>query len=303
MYLKPGDIIPNNLKQVFFYTISPYQKGSTHAVLNLLQKGKLSEDDLNIIRFLYENRVATLSLLGMQFPNISANKLQEHLEAMIPDRFINQFMLVDSTEKEHVFQKDALTFYTIDWNAVTLLSMLGNEEQARNWSASQLLMSSDKVRKCLIAIEYKILIEKKLQSKTLSYHSFPVYVWDKRKTIIPYGEMILSDGKKQHSYIIDVFTHYDFFLGDATGISEKLLRYSQFLGTTSKFYFAEEPVLIGLCDDIPTVQRAASLMNSMGLMTCRVTTLELAEKDLETSLVRYDAEKGLVRTRNMLFSC
>jgi len=34
-----------------------------------------------------------------------------------------------------------------------------------------------------------------------------------------------------------------------------------------------------------------------------VTTLELAEKDLETSLVRYDAEKGLVRTRNMLFSC
>ena len=301
MYLKPGDAIPRDLKQVFFYTVSPYQRGSANAVLNILQKGKLTEDDLDILRFLYENRTATLPLIAKRFPHLSEDMVQERLDALIPDRFVNRFMLADSTKKEPVFQNDSLAFYTIDWNTITLLSMIGDEEQAKNWSASKLMMSSDKVRKCLIAIEYKILIEKKLQSKTLSYHSFPVYVWDKRKTIIPYGEMIISDGNTRHSYIIEVFTHDDFFLGDATGISEKLLRYSEFAGTASSFYFSEEPILICLCDDIPTAQRAASLMNSMELKNCRVTTLELAEKDLETSLVRYDAEKGLVRTRNSFF--
>ncbi len=307
MYVRKGDPINPDYKQFFRYTQTPFSNPSDSRALHFYNNGQINEMDVEILKFVYENRVVTLEQFQKLFPDVYVAQIMDRLGKLLSTHFLNQFMLGDGNPEKH-FQPDALAFYVLDFSAPALLYHLTNNEDMQNWSATLNTMSAGKVIKATMLTDFYLTIHQKMKNKPLAYNCYRIFNNGKIK-MIPRAEMILDDNGKRKNYLVDIVDENDIYLGDKDKIREKLMRYESFYQKDSwdKYYDCkgnpdQTPTLLLVCDNVNTAVAINKMLMDLEIPNYRLTTLKLAQADLETCLMKFDEKKGsLVRIRSKLF--
>lgn len=306
MYIRSMEEFKPDYQQVFRYIpATGYPIGSDIKLLERVHNyGDIKKIDLDIIKFLYEIKVATIKQIGEVFYEFSEKNLAERLENLIKIRVCNKFMLGDLCPENQI-QSDALMFYTIDSAAIHLLRHEIGDEDVENWNAGTLHMDATNVFKVCLVTDYYVAITKNMKKNLLSFNAYRIFVGKNKLRIKPKGELIASRNDKIQYFIIDAITEYDIALGDKTRITEKLLRYDTF-GTEdmwSIYYGDSKPVLIFVADKMETIIQVNNIIKNLSdFPEYRFTLIELANDDLKTALIKYNNDtKQFGRTRSDIF--
>ena len=307
MYVRKGDPINPDYKQFFKFSQTPFSNPSDSRALHYYNNGQINEMDVAILKFVYENRIVTLDQFQRLFPDVYITQITDRLNKLLSTHFLNVFMLGDGNPEKQ-FQNDALAFYVLDFSSPALLYHLTNDEDMQNWSSTLNVMSAGKVIKATMLTDFYLTIQQKLKHKPLAYNCYRVFNSGKLK-MIPRAELILNDNGKKKNFLIDIVDENDIYLGDKEKFREKLMRYETFYSKDAwdKYYDCTGnpealPVLIIVCDTVNTAVAINKMMMDLEIPNYRLTTLKLAQTDLETCLMKYDEKKGsLVRIKNKLF--
>ena len=261
--LKDLDYRTDDLRQVFFYRMYTKASGSHNVILDMYENGEITDQDIEMFRFLYDVRFATKQQIIRRCPWLDWNAFDERSKKWIRDRFMNAFMLTD--ERNNTIQEDAFKIYTIDYVAITLLSHFSSDRDIYNWNPRCLLHNHVLIKQDLLATEFRIACERKLVRRPLSYDSYRMYTFG-RFRLIPNAQVFFNVSStesevKEKPYLVVAFTIDDFLYGDKTRVDEMIGRYEQWYEEeTWKNNFKEIPGILFVCDNGLTADYLKKIM-------------------------------------------
>ena len=307
MYVKTGQPINPDYKPFFKFPQSPFMNPSGSKALDLYNRGQINDTDVEIMKFVYDNKIVTLDQIQRFLPDMHINQIQDIIRKLFQNHFLNAFMLGDGNPEKR-YQPDAMQFYVLDFSAPALLFHLTNDEDMLNWSATNNYMRAGKVIKVIAMTDFYLLMHQKLKNSPLAYNCYRIFSSGKTR-VNPKVELIMDDQGKRKNFLFDVVDENDIFLGDKNKLNEKLLRYETMYNSDAwaKYYECDKdpeltPVLVIVCDTLNTAGQVNKMLMDTEIPNYRLTTLKLAQTGLETCLMKYSKERqGLVRIKNKLF--
>lgn len=293
-YKKPFDIKVAGLKQKFANDFN-YKAVNTSVLVKMKDKNTISDRDLEIAKFLFRLRFATLNQIH-RFLGCTVNKsnLKNRLDKLVQYRVINKFNLVsvDGTQEE------SLGIYCLDLGGRDLLASYSTE-LIEDWNTSLNMKSPELVGENLLATEIYLRLHETCGDNLFSFNLYPSFRCGD-KTVTPHFKCtVLKDGKKIN-FIGDIVRDYHF----PDTFANKVEKIESILNTNAwKKYYREEaaPILLVFANEDRNVKEAAEtirLFTRLDLKRIRFSTDERIKEPLgeRGTFLKYEPKSSLDNT-------
>lgn len=268
-YKRPFDISVSGLKQKFVNEFN-YKAVNTSVLIKMKDKNTISDRDLEIAKFLFRMRFATLNQIH-RYLDCSVNKsnLKNRLDKLVQYRVINKFTLtsIDGSQSE------SLGLYCLDLGGRDLLASFSTE-LIEDWNTSLNMKSPELVGENLLATELYIRLRETCRENLFSFNLYPSFRCGD-KTVVPHFKFtILKDGKRIN-FIGDIVRDYHF----PDTFANKAEKFESIINTNAwKKYYREEdsaPILLVFANEDRNVREAAEtirLFTRLDLKRIRFST-------------------------------
>lgn len=307
------DIIQN-----FRHHLMSKSYGSENKIMDLYDNQLITDQDVEVARFLYDNRMATLEQLYREFAagGVDEEKeLQEHLHFLLEQRIVNFFTLMDRGDEDNRPPEDALRIYTFDFAGMVLLSHFYDDLDILNWNCRSLMLPGKYVKRVLLATDFRIALDTKLETPVLSYDAYRLIGFG-RFRMVPQAEIKFqhpvegSEAPQIVPFVMITCIEEDLIWVDKSKLSENLGRYEEWYNREAwRTYFQTAPGFFIVCDKDSTMNYAEDLVKDINRhenrerkpdekvpetffsTKVRVTTRDRFESDLSSCMSKYDPAK------------
>lgn len=326
MYVKNLSEIfqPNkSFRQVFRYQLRAKIFGSGNAIMDMYDHGQITDQDIEMFKFLYDVKFATKEQILRRCPWLDETLFDANSKKWLREHFINAFFFTDETDND--FKFDAFCVYTVDFATITLLSHFSASQDLYNWNPRALIMPLALIKKQLLATDFRVAMETKLARTPLSYDSNRLFIHG-RFRLIPNAQIFMNVARDPEEvlakpYIVLTFTKDDFEYGDSTQVNELIGRYENWYEKEGwNRNFKEPPVIYFVADCAETLKDLQRIVEALVDMEdsryesqentgaklyeqVRVTCSDLYNENLENCFIKYNAASGKwVRTRSFFLA-
>lgn len=253
-YKKPF-VIPPSLKQKFNNDLN-YKNVSQAVIVKMKSDNQLTDRDLEIAKFLFNVRFATLNQI-YRFLNLTSNKsnLKNRLDKLVKFRILNKFVLTN--EDESIVEQ--LQIYCLDIGGRYLLASYSKIDTS-DWYTSINLKASELIGENLLATEFYTRLKETCSEKISNFKQYPEFRCG-QTTITPTFKFSLNIGPKTINFIGEVVREYDF----PDNFREKSIKLNSLIKTNAwKKYYKEEdgePILLILADSDETCYLASQTID------------------------------------------
>jgi len=280
---------PEQYKQNFFHPFT--LNVSYDVVVKLRNAEKITDLDLDIVRFLYKFKFATEHQLKQLF----GDKVHRRLSHMLDRRLINGFSL--SQAEGMADNTDALLIYCMDLGGKYLLDNYTNEDTSE-WYSSTNMKTSELIARHLFNVDIYTRMSHALGSRLLFFETVPQFALGKT-SLRPSFEMGMRVGSQVRYFWGDYYTERDF----PNFMRERIEKLSQFYKNPhawKKYYPSdkEPPILLLFADKDLTALDAGKFMYNLSEMdNFRLSTVERIERPLHElgSFMRYVSERDKLK--------
>ncbi len=308
MYLmNRTDICPADCEQLFFYAPTASLQISMPKVIEQIHAKRITKTDLDIIKFLFEFRMATEEQLSLLYGDEN-HALHNSLNNLVKSRILNKFCLASG---ERLYNEEALTVYCIDKGGAELLRYTKNGEAYNLFRIEDIILPALSVLKHLTNVDFYIRLLESCPNKLRVYQPNPLVLLGKIQ-IIPHFGFAIEHNEELKYFVGDVI-----FASDVSSLASKSERFVEkaiqleYLLCTNvyKKNFGQEkpPTLLLIAEDDETMFRAAETISTTDIPNrtpYRVTTVERLKQDLskEEVFFAYDTNtEKLTSSQNNIF--
>lgn len=308
MYLEdiPNAQIPNGYKQTFQNKFT--SSVAKHEVIKMKNSGILTDRDLEIAKFLFKFRFATLeqiynylkiiNMLTQKAPNESGevtettiNSIKSRLDKLVQNRIINKFML--GIIEEDRIQPDAKIFYCLDLGGKFLLTNYSNEDTT-DWFVTTNLKASNLISKDIVTVDFYLSLMKKSKDRVKYFEVSPLRKCDK-VNILPSFEFCLEYNGKPKYFICEIVREYDI----PSYFSNKIEKIERLVETNAwrKYFFDSDnpPILFIFAEDELNAKDAGKIIsNQTAIQRYRISTDEKIKGDLSTAFMQYIKDEDIL---------
>jgi len=281
MYLKKNQWpIPLRMVQMFQYAPSATTSVSERKLAELYAKAIITNDDIEIVKFLYKFAMATPTQIMKALHLENEELLKQRMSKLIQYRVLNRFIFVDGVEI--TLPAEAFVVYTIDAGGALLLRHFSMEEDCDNWRIDEILMSSIKVSKRLLVVDFYLRLSEECPTRLKSFQIEPVLTVNKTKIIPRFTFCLEVEGIKKY-FIGDVAIEEELITPDGNKMLNKISRFETLLTTNGWMKYFEdesEPILIMISDVDNASLRMAKVISATEIKQCRYTTETRFKKPL-----------------------
>lgn len=279
--------------QMFQYAPSATTSVSERKLAELYAKGIINNDDIEVVKFLYKFAMATPAQIMKALRLDNEEALKQRMSKLIQYRVLNRFMFINGVET--VIPSDALIVYTIDAGGALLLRHFSMEEDCDNWRIDEILMSSVKVMKRLLVVDFYLRLSEECPTRLRYFQIEPILMANKVKVIPRFVFCLEIEGIKKY-FIGDVAVEEELITPDGNKMLNKITRFETLLATNGwKKYFEDEvePVLIMISDVDNACLRMANVISATEIKQCRYTTEARFKKPLARlgAFMKYEDDK------------
>lgn len=316
-YIKKGETFKKeNIEGLFYQAFlnTPVVTINNSVIMDLWQKKKVNNEDIQIIDFIFQSSICTKSQLEKFAKIKDISKIDDRLAKLSENLIINYFILTDERKFKAAFPADAERYYCMHVGGSVLLEQLGNYK-AVCFEPGKVIQGAGKViRHCAVTEISLLLLKAKGVDVEITPSPFftvstPGIAPRMLKSMSSYW--LSFEGSSEHRTLIldTVFQddrNFDMY--------DMLANYSQFLSSQlwKKYYgpLKKPPLLLIVVHSEETALKCANQFNviSKGRFNnyMFVTTESLSNiKDIPPyfSCLKYDPEsQSLVPFNHYLFS-
>jgi len=294
--------IKEGLKQVFqnAFTLSIGQK----EIIKMKNNGVITDRDLEIAKFLFKFRFATLEQIYSYLEVLNRNKNEEmssinninnRLNKLVNYRILNKFMLTEDLTADKI-APEALEIFCLDLGGRYLLANYSNEDTS-DWYTTENMKASEIINKNLAVTNFYLSLIKTIPDKVVFFTLEPKMNIGKQ-VIIPSFDMCLKIGGNNSYFIGEIVRTYDFpiHFRDKAFKLESLMQSNAW----KKYYYdaPTPPVLFLFADSDMTALESSQLMTeATEIRRFRVTTDERVKKPLYEmgAFLRYSEERNVLQ--------
>jgi hypothetical protein len=295
MYIRKGEKIQDELKQIFFYTPVPYGTVAEHHTMDMIREHLITPQDISVIQFLYKFQVATLDQI-MQATGISdSTMLLKRIDFLVKQRMMNKFMICDESEVK--IAPDAELIYTIDYAAIIVMRHMTSDQDCENWRADSLVMTSTKVNKALMNVDFYLALRRDDGDKLLYYNVHPLLSAGKNK-YEPQAIFALNTPAGKKTFIFDDTRYADYYNGYTTKFTAKINRLENILviGAWEKYSGEKDlPAILMMADNDDAMKRCAQLLSTTQISAVRYCTSDSIKGELNRAFYRYDDKEDALK--------
>lgn len=294
--------IKEGLKQVFqnAFTLSIGQK----EIIKMKNNGVITDRDLEIAKFLFKFRFATLEQIYSYLEVLNRNKNEEmssinninnRLNKLVNYRILNKFMLTEDLTADKI-APEALEIFCLDLGGRYLLANYSNADTS-DWYTTENMKASEIINKNLAVTNFYLSLIKTIPDKVVFFTLEPKMNVGKQ-VIIPSFDMCLKVGGNNSYFIGEIVRTYDFpiHFRDKAFKLESLMQSNAW----KKYYYdaPTPPVLFLFADSDMTALESSQLMTeATEIRRFRVTTDERVKKPLYEmgAFLRYSEERNVLQ--------
>lgn len=296
MHTANTSTIREGLKQVFQnkFTLSIGQK----EIIKMKNEGVLTERDLNIAKFLFKFRFATLdqihSFLNVHGDDSSSSSVKNRLNKLVEYRIVNKFMLTEDIAVEKIMP-GALEIFCLDLGGRYLLAHYSNEDTT-DWYTTVNMKDSGIINKNLSTTEFYLSLMKTCGNK-VAYLNVEPDVRVGKKNVIPSFDMCIDILGNKNYFVGEVVRSFDFPIH----FRERAYKLESLFESNAwkKYYYdaPAPPVLFLIADsDITAFEVSRLMTETTSLRRFRATTDKRMKKPLYEAgaFLRYSEEEEIL---------
>lgn len=294
--------IKEGFRQVFenAFTLNIGQK----EIIKMKNNGVITDRDLEIAKFLFKFRFATLEQIYSYLEVLNKNKNEEmtstnnisnRLNKLIKYRVLNKFMLTKDLTADRIVP-EALEIYCLDLGGRYLLANYSNEDTT-DWYTTENMKASEVINKNLAVTNFYLSLIKTIPERVLFFTLEPQMNVGKQ-VVVPSFDMCLEVGGNKSYFIGEVVRTYDFpiHFRDKAFKLEKLMESNAW----KKYYYDAQspPVLFLFADsDLTALEASKLITEATNIRRFRVTTDERVKRPLYKTgaFLRYSEEKNVLQ--------
>lgn len=248
MYVKSRiDKINPDMKQIFErkFVINV----SKNEIIKMKNSGYVTEEDMKIVKFLFEFRFATFEQIKKLLNEENTETVKKKLKKLTTQRVLNKFML--SQYELEAIENDALFFYCLDVGGIHLLLHYASDERVFDWSTTVNMVSSEMVSRLISVVDIYLNFIEHCPDIVTSFRVNPELRVGK-KVMYPSFELVIESKGDKKVFIGEVVKDLDIPIL----LRDKVLKIENLLSTKAikKYYYDinSDPIvlLIGENDDI-----------------------------------------------------
>ena len=294
--------IEEGFRQVFqnAFTLNIGQK----EIIKMKNNGVITDRDLEIAKFLFKFRFATLEQIYSYLEVLnkdkneemsSINNINNRLNKLVNYRILNKFMLTEDLTADKI-APEALEIFCLDLGGRYLLANYSNEDTS-DWYTTENMKASEIINKNLAVTNFYLSLIKTIPDKVVFFTLEPKMNIGKQ-VIIPSFDMCLKIGGNNSYFIGEIVRTYDFpiHFRDKAFKLESLIQSNAW----KKYYYdaPTPPVLFLFADSDMTALESSQLMTeATEIRRFRVTTDERVKKPLYEmgAFLRYSEERNVLQ--------
>lgn len=261
MYYVKNDIgtkfqlIPTHYKQEFRYRFS-VTGVNKNEIIKARNKGRITDRDLEIARFLFTHTFATASQIN-KFLETKGYKKKDRLEHLVNMRILNSFVLRESDLDK--IGNDALIIYCLDFGGKYLVSNYGGEDTS-DWYSTNNMKGSNLIVNHLISTQFYVNLYASSNQILTNFKKGPAMkVADKH--VNPFLEFSLKVNFQSKHFIGEVVLNGD----EAISFRDQILKLEAIFTTNAwrKYYVDVEqpPIFIIIAENDMVARDAAQILN------------------------------------------
>lgn len=288
--------IREGLKQVFQnkFTLNIGQK----EIIKMKNEGVLTERDLNMAKFLFEFRFATLNqiynFLNAHGDDSSISSVKNRLNKLVEYRIVNKFMLTEDLVAERI-TPDALEIFCLDLGGRYLLAHYSNEDTT-DWYTTENMKDSGIINKNLAATEFYLSLINTCKDK-VAYFNIEPDIRVGKKNVIPSFDMCIDVLGNKNYFVGEIIREFDF----PVYFREKAYKLELLFESNAwkKYYYdaPAPPVLFLVADsDITAFEASRLITEATGIRRFRATTDDRLKKPLYEAgaFLRYSEDEEIL---------
>ena len=288
--------VPSTYKQTFQNKFT--NSIDKNKVVNAKYEGDITDRDVEIVKFLFSCRFATLEqickyleLMGYLGEQTSENSIKVRLDKLIQlYKVLNKFML-SSTEEDRI-DSEALQIYCLDLGGAFLLHNFTDEplEDIRSWRPRVAnLHTPEAVSKDIFVTDMFLKLLDTFGTDLKNFEAYKKMTFDKTLMTVTFDFCIEQDGVRKY------------FIGQVAKESELLSRFAKEADSIEKIvstnawkkYYpdsAQEPVVLFFTSDDYCAQDIGVSVSERQIKRYRISTFERCKGDLATAFMSFDGE-------------
>ena len=273
MYIKNiSEKIKPDMKQIFErkFIINI----SKNEIIKMKNSGYITDVDMEIVRFLFEFRFATLEQIKKFLNEDNTDLVKKKMKKLITQRVLNRFML--SPYELDKVEDDGLFFYCLDVGGIHLLLHYSTDERVFDWTTTLNMVSSEMVSKLVSVVDIYLNFKKNCPEIITSFRVNPELRVGK-KVMYPSFELVIESKGEKKVFIGEVVKDLDV----PVLLRDKVLKIENLLNTKAikKYYYdvTSDPIilLIGENDEI-ALESSRLITSCTEITNFRVSTEERA---------------------------
>lgn len=299
--------IPNGYKQTFQNRFT--SSVAKNEVIKMKNDGVLTDRDLEITKFLFKFRFATLEQIYAYLKNISMltqkpvsddeepvetaiTSIKSRLDKLVKNRILNKFML-GRVEETNILP-DALVIYCLDLGGKYLLTNYSNEDTS-DWFVTANYKASNLISKDVFTTQFYLRLMATCGDRIKYFEPNPLRKCDK-SNIIPSFEFCIEYTGKPRYFICEVVREFDIPMYFTKKI-EKLERLVETNAWKKYCYDSDTPPVIFLFaeNDLSANDIGRMVANSTVIDRYRLSTDERINGELSTAFMQYIKETGKLK--------
>ena len=273
MYIKNiSEKIKPDMKQIFErkFIINI----SKNEIIKMKNSGYITDVDMEIVRFLFEFRFATLEQIKKFLNEDNTDLVKKKMKKLTTQRVLNRFML--SPYELDKVEDDGLFFYCLDVGGIHLLLHYSTDERVFDWTTTLNMVSSEMVSKLVSVVDIYLNFKKNCPEIITSFRVNPELRVGK-KVMYPSFELVIESKGEKKVFIGEVVKDLDV----PVLLRDKVLKIENLLNTKAikKYYYdvTSDPIilLIGENDEI-ALESSRLITSCTEITNFRVSTEERA---------------------------
>lgn len=305
--------IQDGLKQTFQYQSTAGV--SRHVIARMKEEDTLKDRDLEISKFLFRFRFATLEqiyeylkLKGYinrtetpegEVRETSINSIKARLDKLVSYRVLNKFQLgIIQNDK---IEQDSFQTYCLDWGGKYLLANYSNEDTS-NWYATENLKASCHISKDLAVTNIYLQLLKNCGDRLTAFEKTPVRRCENVNMVPTFDFTIEYMGAHKH-FICENVKNFDLPIE----FRKKALKLEKLLTTNAwrKYYYESEtpPVLLIFGEsDNEALDSARIISGQTEIKNFRISTEKRILEDLSIFFKYIPEKDSLQKVKVSVFS-
>lgn len=305
--------IQDGLKQTFQYQSTA--SVSRHVIAKMKEEDTLKDRDLEISKFLFRFRFATLEQIYQylkitgfitrsetadgEVRETSINSIKARLDKLVSYKVLNKFQLGLIQYKK--IEQDSFQIYCLDWGGKYLLANYSNEDTS-NWYSSENLKASCHISKDLAVTNIYLKILENCGDRLVAFEKTPVRRCENTNIVPTFDFTIEYMGTFKH-FICEDIKSFDL----PVDFRKKALKLEKLLTTNAwrKYYFETEnpPILLLFGEsDNEALDSARIIAGQTEIKNFRVNTEERVLEDLSIFFKYIEEKDTLQRVKVNVFS-